>query len=83
MKLKRKKKEYIYIKYITKQKWKTFLIYVGKKSVSYTCWEKVDIKSKKNEEGKFYWIYKRELQFKKSRGSPLDKANIQFTFKLV
>ena len=51
--------------------------------MSYTCWEKVDIKSKKNEEGKFYWIYKREVQFKKSRGSPLDKANIQFTFKLV
>ena len=53
--------------------------------MSYTCWEKVDIKSKKKktEEGKFYWIYKRGEKFKKSRGSPLDKANIQFTFKLV
>ena len=34
MKLKRKKEYiYIYIKYIIKQKWKTFDIYVGKKQI--------------------------------------------------
>ena len=28
---------------------KNFFIYVGKKSMSYICWEKEDIKRKKNE----------------------------------
>ena len=52
--------------------------------MGYICWEKVDIKSKENEDGQFYWIYKNKGEkFKKSKGSPLDIANIQFTFKLV
>ena len=65
------------------------------KKCCYICWEKVDIKSKKKkkmeeeeeeeeEVRQFFWIYKNKGEnFKNSRGSPLYKTNIQFTFKLV